>query len=152
MTAAENPYEALRLDPSAPPEEVVRQAGLLRRRAADEEVVAALRRAVQALTGPPEERQLHALLAHPAPRYHRPALDAFAAAFRRPPQPEAALAAAAPDLDFAEVTALLRPLAAEELDGPPLPFEPTGGEDGAEEVRRQTAEGLWQALPFDPRA
>jgi hypothetical protein len=80
-----NPFEVLRLDPAAPAEEVVRQAGRLRQRATDEAAVAALRQAVQALTGRAEERGLHELLTHPRPRYHWPHLERFAAAFRRPP-------------------------------------------------------------------
>ncbi len=82
QTAA-NPFEVLRLDPTASDEEVVRQAGRLRQRAADEAEVAALRQAVQTLTGRPEERRLHQLLTHPRPCYHHPALERFVTAFRR---------------------------------------------------------------------
>ena len=60
-----NPFEALRLDPSSSEEEVVKQAARLRQRAADEAELAEVRQAVQALTGRPEDRLLHALLTHP---------------------------------------------------------------------------------------
>jgi hypothetical protein len=147
-----NPFEVLRLDPAAPAEEVVRQAGRLRQRAADDAAMTALRQAVQALTGRPEERLLHELLTHPRPCYRWPALEAFIAAFRRPPLPAAAPPQPCPPLDLAEVEALLRPLACEELDGPPLVFQALPGGEGEEEIRRQTVEGLWQTLAFDPRA
>jgi hypothetical protein len=147
-----NPFEVLRLDPATPAEEVVRQAGRLRQRAADEAAVAAIRRAVQALTGRPEERQLHELLTHPAPCHARPALERFAAAFRRPPLPAGEAPPPCPPPDPAEVAALLRPLAAAELDAPPPPFEPVAEPDDRAEVVRQTVEGVWQALPFDMRA
>lgn len=84
-----NPFEVLRLDPSASDEEVVRQGGRLRQRAADEETLAAIRQAVQALTANAEDRQLHSLLTHPRPCYRWPALERFAAAFRRPPVSDA---------------------------------------------------------------
>ena len=146
-----NPFEVLRLDPAAPAEEVVRQAGRLRQRATDEAAVAALRRAVQALTGPAEERQLHELLTHPAPCHSWPALERFTAAFRRPPLPGPAVTASCPPLDLAEVAALLRPLAAAELDPPPTPFDPIADPDDAAEIARQTVEGVWRTLPFDMR-
>jgi hypothetical protein len=147
-----NPFEVLKLDPGTPPEEVVRHAGRLRQRAADEAAVAAVRQAVQALTGRPEERLLHELLTHPRPCYRWPALEQFAAAFRRPPPPASAERQPCPPPDLDELAALLRPLAAEELDAPPLPFDPLDAPEPADEVRRQTVEALWQALPFDPRA
>ena len=92
MTESEpNPFEVLRLDPATPTEEIVRAAARLRQRATDEAAVAAIRRAVQALTGNAEERRLHELMTHPAPRYHWPAVEQFAAAFwRSPGPPEAA--------------------------------------------------------------
>ncbi len=147
-----NPFEVLRLDPAAPAEEVVRQAGRLRQRATDEAAVAAVRQAVQALTGRPEERLLHELLTHPAPYYNWPALDRFTVAFRRPPLPPAAAPPECPPPDPAEVAALLRPLAAAELDAEPPPFELVGETDDRAEIVRQTVEGVWQALPFDMRA
>ncbi len=84
MTAA-NPFEVLRLDPSASEEEIVRHAGRLRQRVTDEETLSSIRQAVQALTAQPEERRRLALLTHPRPEYAHPALDRLAAAFRRPP-------------------------------------------------------------------
>src|SRR6516225_9773440 len=93
-----NPFEVLRLDPSATEEEVVRQAARLRQRAADEAELTAVRQAVQALTGPPEEWRLHALLTHPRPAHASPALDKFAAAFRRSPAGGPAPVVPGPDL------------------------------------------------------
>jgi hypothetical protein len=150
--ASANPFEVLRLDPATPTDEVVRHAGRLRQRATDEAAVAAIRQAVQALTGRPEDRQLHELLTHPAPCYSWPALERFTAAFRRPPLPAAEAPPACPPPDPAEVAALLRPLAAAELDAEPLPFEPVGAAEDRAEVVRQTVEGVWQTLPFDMRA
>jgi hypothetical protein len=147
-----NPFEVLRLDPAAPADEVVRLAGRLRQWAADEAALAAIRQAVRALTSRPEERQLHELLAHPAPGHHWPTLDRFAAAFRRPPLPEAQSAPVCPAPDLDEVAALLRPLAAQELDVPFPPFELVGDPDDTAEIMRQTIEGVWQTLPFNMRA
>jgi len=147
-----NPFEVLRLDPSTPAEEVVRHAGRLRQRATDEAAVAAIRQAVQALTGRPEERLLHELLTHPAPCHAWPALERLAAAFRRPPLPGSEAPPPCPPPDLVEVAALLRPLAAAELDAPPPPFEPVGEPEDHAEVVRQTVEGVWQTLPFDMRA
>ncbi len=101
MSDTTNPFEVLRLDPTAPAEEVVRQAGRLRQRATDETTVAAIRQAVQALTGRPEERLLHELLTHLAPCHAWPALERFTAAFRRPPLPSGETPATCPPLDLA---------------------------------------------------
>ncbi|HZT80301.1 MAG TPA: hypothetical protein VFA26_08770 [Gemmataceae bacterium] len=147
-----NPFEVLRLDPTTPAEEVVRAAGRLRQRAADEEAVAAVRQAVQALTGRPDERRLHELLTHPGPCYHWPAAERFVAAYRRPPQPESPTPPGCPPPDLEEMAALLRPLAAEELEPAALPFETTDATEPAGEVRRQVVEALWQYLLFDLRA
>jgi hypothetical protein len=147
-----NPFEVLRLDPATAAEEVVRHAGRLRQRATDEATVAAIRQAVQALTGRPEERQLHELLTHPAPCHSWPALERFTAAFRRPPLPVTESQAACPPPDLSEVASLLRPLAAAELDAPPPAFETIGEVEDRAEIVRQTVEGIWQALPFDMRA
>jgi hypothetical protein len=147
MTA--NPFEILRLDPSATEEEIVRQAGRLRQRATDEASRNAIRQAVQALTARAEDRLLFAVLTHPAPRHHWPALERFAAAFRRPP---AATPSAEPFLspDLQEFAGLLKGLIAEELELPPLAFEATPVAEMLEEMERQTSEALWQSLLFDP--
>jgi hypothetical protein len=149
MTA--NPFEILQLDPSATEEEIVRQAGRLRQRATDDATSNAIRQAVQALTARAEDRLLFALLTHPAPRHQWPTLDRFAAAFRRPPTVTGS-AEPCPPLDLEEFTGLLRELAAEELDLPPLSFEPLPTEESPAEIERQTAEALWQSLVFDPGA
>lgn len=149
MTA--NPFEVLRLDPSATEEEIVRQAGRLRRRATDEAALNAIRQAVQALTGRAEDRLLFALLTHAAPCYHWPALERFSDAFRRPPAP-AGSAAPCPSLDLEEFAGLLRELSAEELELAPSSFEPIASGAAPAEIERQTAEVLWQSLLFDPGA
>ena len=43
-------------------------------------------------------------------------------------------------------------LAAEELALSPLEFEGVSAAEEPEEIRKQTAEALWQSLLFDPRA
>jgi hypothetical protein len=146
---SENPFEVLRLDPAAGEEEIVRQAGRLLQRATDEATRNRIRRAVQALTGRPEDRLLFALLTHPAPAYQAAALDRFAAAFRRPPP---AAPAPCPPLDLEEFQSLLFAQVAAGLDFAPPPFEPVLLPDEPDEIRRQTREALWQSLLIDPRA
>ncbi len=89
-------------------------------------------------------------MTHPRPGYAAPALERLAAAHRRPPAP--AGAAEAPPFDAAEFLALLAAQASAGLETPPAPFEDVGGDDDAEEVRRQAAEALWQSLIYDMRA
>jgi hypothetical protein len=146
-----NPFEVLRLDPSASEEEVVRRAGQLRQRAS-EDGLTAIRQAVQALTGRPEERALHALLTPPKPVYHWPALERLANAFRRPPAISATEPLAPPALDLDEFAALLRPLLLKELAPSPIPFDLPPIKEPEEEILRQTIEALWQLLPFEPLA
>jgi hypothetical protein len=146
-----NPFEILRLDPSATEEEIVRQAGRLRQRATDEATRNAIRQAVQALTARAEDRELLALLAHPRPCHHWPALERFAAAFRRPPAATGP-APACPPLDIEDLTDIFSGLIAEELELPPLPFEPIASSEALREIERQSAEALWQSLLFDPGA
>jgi hypothetical protein len=149
MTA--NPFEILRLDPSATEEEIVRQAGRLRQRATDETARNAIRQAVQALTGRAEHRQLFALLTHPNPCHRWPALERFATAFRRPPA-AAGSAQRCPPLDMKEFADIIRALIVEELELPPLFFESLPLGEAPREIERQTAEALWQSLLFDPGA
>ncbi len=146
---AVNPFELLRLDPGASEEEIVRQAGRLRQRAADEATLDAVRQAVQTLTSSPENRLLHALLTHPRPGHVAPALEKFVAACRRPPAPAAA---PPPTFDEAEFLRLLFVRVAEGLEGGPTPFEPSGSEEGPEEIQRQSAEAMWISLIYDSRA
>jgi hypothetical protein len=146
-----NPFEVLRLDPSATEEEIVRQAGRLRRLATDETMLNAIRQAVQALTAGAEERLRIALLTHAAPCHHWPALDRFAAAFRRVPAAETA-PGSCPPLDLKEFEDLIREPAAEELELTPPPFESIAEDETAEEISRQTAEALLQSLLFDTRS
>jgi hypothetical protein len=145
-----NPFEVLRLDPTTPDGQVVAQAGALRQRATDEETVTAIRQAVQALTGRPEERILFQWLTHPNPCYQARSLERLAAAFRRAP-PSTAAPPSCPPLDLVEFAALLRPLAAEEWALSPLPLEPVGGDEPPEEIQRQIVEALWQSLLHDNR-
>ena len=146
-----NPFEVLRLDPSASEEEIVNQAARLRRRAANEAELTAVRQAVQALTGRPEDRLLHALLTHPRPGHAAPALERFAAAYRRAPAATGD-APPAPSVDLKEFADLLQTLIVEELELAPPPFEAPAAAEDPEEVRRRTAEALWQSLLFDMRA
>jgi len=146
-----NPFEVLRLDPSASEEEVVRRAGQLRQRASEDELTA-VRQAVQALTGRSGERVLHALLTPPKPTYHWPTLERLANAFRRPPAVSATEPLMPPALDLDEFAALLRPLLLKELAPTPLPFDLPPIEEPEEEILRQTIEALWQLLPFEPLA
>ena len=146
-----NPFEILRLDPSATEEEIVRQAGRLRQRATDEATHNAIRQAVQALTVSAEDRMLFALLTHAAPRYHSPALERFAAAFRRLPA-ASNVPEPCPPPDKEEFEGLIRKLIAEELELSPLSFEAIAAGEATGEIDRQTAEALWQSLLFDPRA
>jgi hypothetical protein len=149
FTPEPNPFEVLRLDPAASEEEVVRRAGQLRRRAADEGAVAELRRAVQALTGRAEERQLLALLSHPRPGYSAPALERLAAEFRRAPTAE--IPPKPFPLDLAEFAELIGGRLAAELEAPPSEFEPLAADDDSDEIRRQSDEARWLSLVFDTR-
>jgi hypothetical protein len=144
-----NPFEVLRLDPESTEEAIVRQAGRLRQRATGEAELNAIREAVQALTADPATRRLHALLTHPRPGHQAAALDAFAAAFRRPP---AATEATCPPLDFKELEQILLTCAAEELGLPAAPWEAPAAMENPDEIHRQNAEALWQSLLCDPRA
>jgi hypothetical protein len=143
-----NPFEVLRLDPSATEEEIVRQASRLRQRATDEAMLNTIRQAVQALTARAEDRLLLGLLTHAAPCHRWPALDRFAAAFRRPPAAMGA-PASCPPLDLEEFRDLVKKYAAEELELAPTSFEPIAGSEMAEELRRQMAEALWHNLLTD---
>jgi hypothetical protein len=149
--AAPNPFEVLRLDPTATEEEIVRQAGRLRQRAADEAALSAVRQAVQALTARPEERRLLALLTHPQPGHAAPALERFAAAFRRPPAAEGP-PPPVPSLDLEEFRALVCALLAEELELSPPPFEAPAAAADPAEARRVAAEAVWLALLSEMRA
>jgi hypothetical protein len=145
----ENPFDVLRLPPTASPEEVVRQGARLAQRAADETGRNRIRQAVRQLTGPDEERALHALLTHPTPEYDDPVLAQFQAAFRRPP--EVAGGSTCPALDLEEVRGLLLAAVAAQLPPPVLPLEPIKLTESADEIARQTAEALWQSLIGQPR-
>jgi hypothetical protein len=143
-----NPFEILRLDPSATDDDIVRQAERLRQRATDDATVGAIRQAAKTLLGNSADRMLHALLTHPRPAGPSAALDRFTAAFRRAPVPTAPAAEPEPD----EFSPILLAAAAEGLGEPPMPFEPITDVDDAAEIGRQRAEALWQSLLFDPRA
>jgi hypothetical protein len=145
-----NPFEVLRLDPTASEEEIVRHAGRLRQRATDEAAHNELRQAVQALTATAAARAVYALLTHPRPAYSSAALERFAAAFRRAPVP--ANPPACPRLDLQEFTNLLQQVVAAGLELPALEFEGLAAAEDPDEIRRQTAEAQWQSLLFDPRA
>ena len=147
-----NPFEVLKLDPSASEEEIVRRAGQLRQAAPDEETQTAVRQAVQMLTGRAAERALHALLTPPGPVHDWPSLERLEATFRRPPVSEQSTAAETPALDVAELAVIVRPFVIESLTDGPLPFEMPPIEETPEEILKQTLEALWQVLPFEPLA
>jgi hypothetical protein len=143
-----NPFEALRLDPAAGEEQIVAHAGRLRQRTTDDAEVAAIRRAVQALTGRAEERWLHQLFTHPRPCYQWRALERLVAAYRRPVPPSEAAGAGGrlpecTEPDFGELAILLDPSTAGEA---PIPAD-----IGAcsEKTRQQIASALWQCLLHD---
>ena len=148
-----NPFEVLRLDPATPAAEVVRQAGRLRQRA-DRRGDGGGDPAGGAGADRPARGAAAARIADAPRRVSRlgrrwsDSRPPFGG--RRCPSGEAAPACPPPDL--AEVAALLRPLAAAELDAEPPPFEPVGEAEDRAEIVRQTVEGVWQALPFDMRA
>jgi hypothetical protein len=145
----ENPFEVLRLAPTATPEEVVRQGARLAQRAADEPTRNAIRQAVRQLTGTDEERVLHALLTHPAPDYAPAVLERFQAAHRRPPA--GGSAPPVPALDPEEFRRILRDTLAGQIAPPTLTLEPMETAESGEEIARQTAEAVWQGLPAQPR-
>jgi hypothetical protein len=145
---SDNPFEVLKLDPSASEEHIVRRAAQLRQVSADEQALTAVRQAVQVLTGRAEDRQLHALLTPPTPAHDWPRLDRLAAAFRRPPARLAEPTAPAA-VDLEEVAPLLRSLLREAISGTPPTLEPPIPRETDEEILRQTVEVLWQLLPFE---
>jgi hypothetical protein len=144
-----NPFEVLKLDPSATEEEIVRKAGLLRQTASDEETLTAVRQAVQALTGRPEDRTLLGLLTHQGAVHQWPALDRLESAFRKPPESTQAAPAEQLAIDLKEVAALLRPILVETLADEPVPLEMPPVVETPEEIQTQTVEGVWQVLPFE---
>ena len=111
----------------------------------------AVRQAVQALTGRPEDRLLHALLTHPRPEHGAAVLEKFIAAYRRAPAVSGP-APAAPTLDLKEFADLLQAIVVEDLELAPPIFEAPAAPEDPEEIRRQAGEALWQSLVFDPRA
>jgi hypothetical protein len=146
---SENPFEVLRLPPTATPEEVVRQGARLCQRTADESARDAVRQAVRELTESDESRELLALLTPRSPGYGGAELERLAASHRRPP---AAQAAPEPmPLDAEEFRGLL--LAAVAGEPPPVapPLERVAAGEEPDEIERQTGEALWQSLPAQPR-
>lgn len=144
-----NPFEVLKLDPSATEEEIVRRAGQLRQTASDEETLTAVRQAVQSLTGKPEERTLLAVLTHSGPVHQWSALDRLEATFRRAPVSEQSAPVEMPAIDLNEVATLLRPMLAGTFADEPMPLEMPPVVETPEEILTQTLEGVWQVLPFE---
>src|SRR5262245_6636775 len=146
---SDNPFEVLKLPPTATPEEIVRQGARLCQRSGDEGVRNAVRQAVRELTESDESRQLLALLTHPSPGYGGAELERLASSFRRPPQAQAAPQPTPVDVE--EFRGLL--LAAVAGEPPPvsLPLERVEAGEQADEIERQTGEALWQSLPAQPR-
>jgi hypothetical protein len=147
---SDNPFEMLRLLPSASEEDIVRQGARLCRRAADEAARNAIRQAVRQLTNSPQERSLHALLTHPQPEHDSADLQRLQATFRRPPA-STVPPPPVPILDLNEVKDLLCQCLAAQLEPVALPLEAVAEADDAEEIARQTTEALWQSLLSDMR-
>ena len=146
-----NPFEVLGLDPGASEEQIVQHAGRLRQLCTDDTMLTAIRQAVQALTVSAEDRQLHALLAHPRPAYEWPTLEKFLGPHRRPPTASPTIGSG-PSLDLEEFAALLQALLAEELELIPQPFEPVKAKMEPVELLRQAEEAHWQSLLCDSGA
>jgi hypothetical protein len=149
-----NPFEALRLDPAADDEQVVAHAGRLRQRATDETEVAAIRRAVQALTGRPEERWVHQLFTHPRPCYRWRSLERFVAAFGRPPAAPGEGRSddpgpAAAGLDLRKLALLLDPGGSGTADIRVTEGSQTCPGRMPEDVRRQLGQALLACLRHD---
>jgi hypothetical protein len=146
---SDNPFEVLKLPPTASPEEIVRQGARLMQRTTDEPARNAIRQAVRALTESDEARGLQALLTHPNPGQGSGELERFTTAFRRPPR--ASGEAACPPVDVEEFRVLMLDAIAGESPPPPLTLERIESNEPAEEIERQTAEALWQSLVAQPR-
>lgn len=146
-----NPFEILEVGPAATDDDVVKRAGEKRQRATTAAELAEVRRAVQALTASAKDRCLLSLLAHPRPAYNAPALVRLAQIYRSSPLP-ASSNPACPAIDLAEFADLAAVRMAAELEPPQLPFAPVGSEEEPAEVRRQSAEAIWEGLIFDTRA
>lgn len=146
---SENPFEVLKLAPTATPEEIVRQGARLCQRTGDEGARNAVRQAVRELTESDESRALWALLTHPSPTYGGAELERLAGSFRRPPQAQAAFEPT--PLDLEEFRGLLLAAVAGEAPAVTLPLERVEAGEQADEIERQTSEALWQSLPAQPR-
>jgi hypothetical protein len=151
MSRPVNPFEVLRLDPSATEEEIVRHAGWLRQRASDEATLNALRQAVQTLMARPEERRLFALLTHPRPDHISAALDRFVTANRRPPAIDSTTTPP-PPLDLDEFQSLMRAMLIRELEPPAIELEPLPAAVDPAELQRQYAEAVWLCQLADMKA
>jgi hypothetical protein len=145
---ASNPFEVLRLDPSVSEEEIVLQAGRLRQRFTEEAELTPMRQAVQQLTSNADERQLQAMLTHPAPEYATPLLDRLAATFRRLPVVDRATQPV-PALDEQVFLEMILTRAAEELEMPAGAFEAVTATEDAAEIDVQLGEAAWQCLIHD---
>jgi hypothetical protein len=142
----QNPFEVLRLDPAAGNEEVVARAARLRQQATAEPEVTALRQAVQALTGPTEERFLQAMLTHPRPCYLWADLDRLRAAFRRPPGQVEATLSPCPAFDWTEFASLLQQAAGEPGDPAHLSVSEEKVTSRGGEESWESAVARWQGL------
>jgi hypothetical protein len=130
-----NPFELLRLDPTASNDEVVAQAGRLKQQGVNDRELTAIRQAVQILTGSSKERFVQAMFSHPDPCYHWPALERLRAAFRRPPQGTGEQTSRCSPLKLEEFAEMLRPILGEPWDVEKLPDLPreTGNTPGLPE-------------------
>lgn len=145
---SDNPFEALKLPPSASAEDAVKQAARLARVAADEAARNRARQAIQELTSSAEAWALAALLTHPRPEYTNAEVERFIATHRRPPA--SAGEVVVPGVDWDEVRGLLIDALADEQRFTPLPLERVEVAESAAEIDRQTAEAVWQGLVAQP--
>lgn len=150
---SENPFEILRLAPTASEQEVMTQAERLCQRAGDEEARNRYREAARQLTATAEERELFALLTFPSAEHESRDLERFIAAHRRPPAgPLQEEKPVVPALDVDVVRGLVLQALAADLEPTPLPLAVVESGEPVEEINRQTAEALWQSLLSDMRA
>lgn len=143
----EQPFEVLRLPPTATAEQAVRQAARLTQLAPDEATRNRVRQAIQQLMASPQAWTLASLLAHPLPQYERPEVERFVAQHRRPP---AGLAAAPlPEVDWEELRAVRLDWLESQRSLPTLPLEPMPNAEAEEAPAENTA---WPRLVDQPGA
>ena len=146
----DNPFEVLRLDPTASVEDAIRQADRLAQETADEPLKQRLRQAAHQLSSSPDRAALFALLTPPAPGYASEVLREFIVRHGSPPV--GTPTEARPRLDEDEFRRRLLETVADDLSPGVAELEPLEIAESGAEIARQTAEAMWQALLSDTRA